>query len=450
MDLFGDDGKGDEIDISHSPLATRMRPSSFDEFVGQRHILGKGKLLRRSIEADKVGSIILYGPPGSGKSTLARIIAEVTRSHFVKVSAVTSSVGELKAIAKDAANRLRTSKRRTILFIDEIHRFNKAQQDVLLPFVEAGIVSLIGTTTYNPFFYINAALISRSRVFQLNILGEDDLKEIAKRALRDKEKGLGRYRVDIPDEVLNYLVKISEGDARKVLNALEVSVLTTPADSSGVIHIDLATAEDSIQKKAVVYDRDGDQHYDTISAFIKSMRGSDPDAALYWLAKMIYAGEDPRFIARRIVICAAEDVGNADPNALVVANAAFQAAEFVGMPEAQIPLAQAVVYVATAPKSNSSVMGISKALKDVKDEKTQGVPKHLRDAHYGSAKKLGHGEGYKYAHSYPEHIVEQEYMPEKKTYYVPSDQGYEKEIAARIKMWKGMLRNRKVKRNKTR
>lgn len=426
---------------SVAPLATRVRPLTLEHFQGQEHILGQGKLLRRAIDADKVGSIILYGPPGSGKTTLARIITTVTQSHFVRMSAVTSNVAQLRKVFAEAELRLKNNGRRTILFIDEIHRFNKAQQDVLLPCMETAVVSLIGTTTHNPFFYLTSPLISRARVFKLEALKDKDLRSIIKRTLRDKDKGLGEYRVELQPKALNHLIKVSEGDARKALNALEVAVLTTQPDARGMRKIDLGIVEEAIQKKAVVYDRDEDQHYDVISAFIKSMRGSDPDAALYWLAKMLYAGEDPRFIVRRMVIAAAEDVGNADPMALVVATAALSAVEFVGMPEAQIPLAQAVVYLATAPKSNASCTAIARAMKDVEKEKTLEVPKHLRDSNYYSAKAFASGEGYKYPHSYPGHIVDQQYMPRPRRYYEASDQGYEKEIAERIKLWKESLKS---------
>jgi putative ATPase len=428
--------QSDKPDIaSNAPLAARMRPRTLDEYIGQTHILGKGKLLRRAIEADRLSSIILYGPPGTGKTSLAHCIAQATKSKFERLSGVESSVADMRRVTAVAANRLRTSGQKTILFIDEIHRFNKAQQDVLLPDVESGTVRLIGATTHNPFFYINSPLVSRSQVFELKILTEDEIITLLRRALADKERGLGSYTVTISDDALRFIAKQSDGDARKALNALEVGVLTTPPVGDA-IPFDLKVAEESIQKKAVVYDGDEDQHYDTISAFIKSMRGSDPDAAIYWLAKMLYAGEDIRFIARRIVICAAEDVGNADPRALTVAVAAQQAVEFVGMPEAQIPLAQATIYIATAPKSNSSIAAIGAAMEDVKQGRTMEVPDALKDAHYKSAEKLGHGKGYKYSHDYEGHHVAQDYTPEKRTYYTPSDQGYEVEIRKRIEQWK--------------
>ncbi len=442
MDLFGvRDPHSDEELLGVAPLATRMRPRSFEEFVGQDHILGPGKLLRRTIEAGKIGSVIFYGPPGSGKTSLARVIASVTQSAFVQISAVTSGVRDIRSIGEAARQSFRAAPlARTILFVDEVHRFNKAQQDVLLPYVEKGILSLIGTTTQNPFFYINAALVSRSRVFEFRPLSNQEMETVLRRALTDPERGLGQFKVNVTKEAMDHLIASSEGDVRRALNALEVAVVSTPPGEDGAVEVGLGAAEDSIQKKAVLYDRDGDAHYDTISAFIKSMRGSDPDAAVYWLAKMLHAGEDPRFLARRIVICAAEDVGNADPRALVLAAAALQAVEFVGMPEAQIPLAQAAIYVATAPKSNSSYTAISKALADVAEERTQAVPEHLRDASYPGAKRLGRGEGYRYPHDYPEHIVEQVYLPREAVYYEPSSEGYEKEIARRIENWKQKLK----------
>jgi putative ATPase len=451
MDLFGDERAEDQAPPAHAvPLAARMRPRSLDEFVGQAHLVGPGRMLRRAIEADRVGSAILYGPPGSGKTALANVIATMTESRFVALSAVITNVAELKQIAADAANRLRQSGRRTTLFLDEVHRFNKARQDVLLPFVEQGILTLIGATTYNPFFYINAALVSRSKVLPLRPLDDEAIRTIVRRALADAERGLGGQPIELADEALEHIVTVSDGDARKALNALEIAALSTPPRQDGTIVVDRRAIEESIQRKAVVYDRDGDQHYDTASAFIKSMRGSDPDAALYWMAKMLEAGEDPRFVARRVVIAAAEDVGNADPRALSVATAAFQAVDFVGMPEAKIPLAQAVVYVATAPKSNASCVAIDKALDAVRQEKTHEVATHLKDASYAGAKRLGHGEGYKYPHSFDGHIVEQEYVPnaqgdlrEGERFYVPSDQGYERRIGERLGQWGAALGQRR-------
>jgi putative ATPase len=422
---------------SHQPLAARMRPANLTEFVGQSHILGQGQLLRRAIEADRIQSLIFYGPPGTGKTSLAQIIARQTRSKFERLSGVESNVADMRRVLSAAANRLENKGQSTILFIDEIHRFNKAQQDVLLPDVEAGVVRLIGATTHNPFFFVNSPLVSRSQIFELAPLSETELLELLKRALADQERGLGYLNLRADEPALQHLAKLSDGDARKALNAMEIAALTTPPDPTGRIHIDLAVAEQSIQKKAVVYD-DEDAHYDTISAFIKSMRGSDPDAALYWLAKMIHAGEDPRFIARRIVIHAAEDVGLADPMALVLASAAFQAAEFIGWPEARIPLAEATIYIATAPKSNSTITAIDSALKDVQSGRTLEVPKHLKDTHYRAAQRLGHGKGYKYAHDFPEHFVAQDYLGTKRQYYTPTEQGTEKKIKERVDKWRAL------------
>jgi putative ATPase len=429
INLFSPDEKDVPLD---SPLSARMRPRSLEEFVGQKHILGEGKLLTRAIEADKISSLILYGPPGVGKTTLGLCIANKTQSHFEKINAVASNVEEMRKVLAAAKHRRSIRGAKTILFIDEIHRFNKAQQDVLMPDIEDGNIILIGATVFNPFFALVAPLLSRSLVFELQSLSREDLTVLIRRALEDKERGLGALSVKMETQALAFLSTISDGDARKALNALEVAVLTTPKSPDGSIHITLPIAEESIQKKQVNYDGDGDAHYDTISAFIKSMRGSDADAALYWMAKMIYAGEDPRFIARRIVICASEDVGNADPQALVLANAALQAAELIGLPEARIILAQAAVYVACAPKSNAVYLAIDKALADVKEQRTQGVPSHLKDSHYKGADKLGHGAGYKYAHDYPMHYVEQEYMPHEAVYYEPTLQGYEAKIKERM------------------
>lgn len=412
----------------YTPLAVRMRPRDLKEFVGQTHILGQGKLLRRAIDADRISSLILYGPPGTGKTALAHVIANITNAYFHEINAVISNVQELRDAIRSSKEREASSGKKTILFVDEIHRFNKAQQDVLMPDVEKGNPVLIGATTHNPFFSLVSPLISRSIVFELKRLSKDEIVHILKNALKDKDRGLGKMPVRIDEKTLCFLADASDGDARKALNALEIGTATTAPDKKGAIDFNLRVAEESIQKKSLVYDRDEDAHYDTISAFIKSMRGSDPDAALYWLAKMLYAGEDPRFIARRIVICAAEDVGNADPQALLVANAAFQVSEFVGMPEARIPLAQAVCYIACAPKSNAAYLGIEKAMKDIEESRTLEVPRHLKDANYAGAKKLGHGEGYKYSHQYKGHYVEQEYIPEKKVYYEPTDIGYEKKI----------------------
>ena len=425
-----------EIDVRrHQPLAARMRPRQLDELAGQSHILGPGQLLRRAIEADRIQSLIFYGPPGTGKTSHAQIIARQTRSKFERLSGVESNVADMRRVLSAAANRLENKGLSTILFVDEIHRFNKAQQDVLLPDVESGVIRLIGATTHNPFFFVNSPLVSRSQIFELRPLSEEDLYGLLQRALTDSERGLGFLKIQADDAALRHLAKLSDGDARKALNSLEIAALTTSPRPDGVVHIDLAVAEQSIQKKAVVYD-DEDAHYDTISAFIKSMRGSDPDATLYWLAKMIHAGEDPRFIARRIVIHAAEDVGLADPMALVLANAAFQAAEFIGWPEAQIPLAEATIYIATAPKSNSTIKAIGAAVKEVESGRTLPVPEHLRDSSYPGAKRLGHGEGYKYAHDYEGHFVAQDYLGSERRYYEPMEQGAEKRIKARLDKWR--------------
>ncbi len=441
-------GAVDERAFRHQPMAARMRPRDLNEFVGQSHILGPGQLLRRAIEADRIQSLIFFGPPGTGKTSLAQIIARQTKSKFERLSGVESNVADMRRVLSAAANRLENKGQSTILFVDEIHRFNKAQQDVLLPDVEAGVVRLIGATTHNPFFFVNSPLVSRSQIFELQPLGENDLYVLLQRALVDNERGLGHMKVQADEGALRHLAKLSDGDARKALNALEIAALTTVPANDGAIHIDLAVAEQSIQKKAVVYD-DEDAHYDTISAFIKSMRGSDPDATLYWLAKMIHAGEDPRFIARRIVIQAAEDVGLADPMALVLANAAFQAAEFIGWPEARIPLAEAAIYIATATKSNSTVMAIDAALKDVESGRTLPVPEHLRDASYQGAKRLGHGTGYQYAHDHPGHFVAQDYLGADKRYYEPTEQGVEKKIKERVEKWRAQFATSGVRNPKT-
>lgn len=420
-----------------APLATRMRPRTLEEFIGQRHILAPGKLLWRAIKADRVSSIILYGPPGTGKTSLAQVIANATKSKFERLTGVESNVADIRRVIATAANRLANSGQKTILFIDEIHRFNKAQQDVLLPDVENGVVRLIGATTHNPFFYVNSPLVSRSQIFQLNPLTPDDIKELLQRALADKERGLGDKKVKVDAEALDFLATACDGDARKALNSLEIAALTTPSGP-----ITKAIAEESIQKKAVVYDAGEDEHYDTISAFIKSMRGSDPDAALYWLAKMVVAGEDPRFIARRIVLLAAEDVGLADPQALVLSVAAHHAVEFIGWPEGELPLAEATVYCATAPKSNASAKGIWSAKADVEQGRTLEVPAHLKDTHYKGSARLGHGKGYKYAHDFEGHVVEQEHLPEKRTYYEPSDQGFEMKVRERMEKWKQLLKKK--------
>jgi len=409
--------------IKDMPLALRMSPERLSQFVGQEHILGKGKLLRRAIESDRIVSLIFYGPSGCGKSALARIIAERTKAHFEELNAVTSGVADLRKIIERAWQKRKFSGQKTILLIDELHHFNRSQQDGLLPDVEKGIVTLIGITTENPYFYINSRLLSRSQIFEFKPLSDEELKVILKRAIEDKENGLGKKRINIAPEALKHLIKTANGDARRALNALEVGVMTTKPSRNGEINFTLSIAEESIQKKAVVYDKKGNEHYDTISAFIKSMRGSDPDATLYWLAKMIYAGEDPRFIARRIVICASEDVGNADPQALVVANAALEACEFLGMPEAKIPLAQAAIYIACAPKSNAAYKGIDKALADIEEKKVLKPPKYLT--------KVGQKD-YKYPHNYAKGWVEQDYLPVKRKYYFPTEEGYEAKIKKRM------------------
>jgi putative ATPase len=433
MDLFEKEQKNK----TPQPLAARMAPQDLGEFQGQEHIVGEGKLLRRAIEADRISSLIFYGPPGVGKTALAMVISKRTGARFVRENAVSSNIKDVRDVMKAAKDHKTLKGVKTILLLDEIHRFNKAQQDVLMPEVEEGDIILIGTTTENPFFSVNSALLSRSQVFEFKPLGEKDVQEILKRAVRDEARGLGKMKLKVDEDALEHLARISDGDARKALGSLEIAALTTLPGTDGTIRVTLREAEESIQKKAIVYGRDGDAHYDTASSYIKSMRGSDPDAALYWLAKMIVAGEDPRFIARRLVICASEDVGNADPQALVVSNAAMQVAEFIGFPEARIPLAQATVYVACAPKSNAAYMAVEKAIQDVSEERTQEVPDHLKDASYGGAEKLGHGEGYKYAHAFDKHYVEQDYMRKKKTYYIPTDMGYERKIKEWMKTLKG-------------
>jgi putative ATPase len=418
-----------------------MRPRTLDEFVGQTHILGVGQSLRRAVEADRIQSLILFGPPGTGKTSLAQIIAHRTHSRFERLSAVEANVADLRRVLATAAHRLANSGPSTILFLDEIHRFNRAQQDVLLPDVESGVIRLIGATTENPFFFVNSPLVSRSQIFQLQPLTPAEIAELLQRALRDPERGLGRLPIRATPDAIQHLAIAADGDGRKALNSLEIAALTTPVASDGEILIDLAVAEQCIQKKAIVYDAEGDAHYDTISAFIKSMRGSDPDATLYWLAKMIHAGEDPRFIARRIVIHAAEDVGLADPLALMLATAAFQASEFIGWPEARIPIAEAALYIATAPKSNSTVTAIDAALAEIRSGRTLPVPVHLRDAHYQGAQRLGHGKGYLYPHDYPGHVVAQDYLGTALRFYHPSDQGRERQIRERLEAWKNVLEN---------
>lgn len=428
MDLF--EYMAETKKENESPLASRMRPKTLDEVVGQQHIIGRDKLLYRAIKADKLGSIILYGPPGTGKTTLAKVIANTTSSRFTQINATVAGKKDMEEIVKQAKDLLGMYQQKTILFIDEIHRFNKGQQDYLLPYVEDGTITLIGATTENPYFEVNGALISRSSVFELKTLSKEDIKTLILRAIEDKDRGMGSFNAAIDEEALEFLADVSGGDARNALNAVELGVLTTKRSEDGIIHITLDVAEECIQKRVVKYDKNGDNHYDTVSAFIKSMRGSDPDAALFYLAKMLYAGEDIKFIARRIMICASEDVGNADPNALTVAVSAAQAVERIGMPEAQIILGQAVTYIACAPKSNAAYMGIAAAMNAVKNNKTT-IPAHLQDAHYKGSAKLGHGVGYKYAHDYENHYVAQQYLPDEikdARFYEPGSLGYEKNI----------------------
>ena len=416
---------------SEAPLASRLRPTTLDEVVGQQHIVGKDKLLYRAIKADKLSSIIFYGPPGTGKTTLAKVIAHTTSAEFMQINATSVGKKDMEEVITAAKNNQGMYGKKTILFIDEIHRFNKGQQDYLLPYVEDGTIILIGATTENPYFEVNGALLSRSVIFELKKLSKEDIRTLLLRAISDKEKGMGAYNAAIDDDALEFLADVSNGDARAALTALELGVLTTDRSEDGIIHITIDVASECIQKRVISYDKSGDNHYDTVSAFIKSMRGSDPDAAVYYLARMLYAGEDVKFIARRIMILASEDIGNADPMALTVAVSAAQAVERIGMPEAQIILAQAVTYMASAPKSNSAVNAISRAMNVVGRTKTPPVPTHLQDAHYKSAEKLGHGLGYKYAHNYKNHYVKQQYLPDGLTdevFYEPSENGYEATI----------------------
>lgn len=419
------------------PLAARMRPRSLAEFVGQQHFLGEGKLLRRLLKADRLGSVIFYGPPGTGKTTLARLLATESRSHYQQLNAVTSGVKELREVIEQARDRLASSGQKTLLFVDEIHRFNKAQQDVLLPDVEDGTLVLVGATTQNPFFAINSALVSRSRIFQFQPLASDEIKALVRRAVADRERGLGNEDVRLEDDALDFLAETSDGDARRALAALEVGVLSS--DDRPLVFT-RSLAEESVQRKAIEYDATGDAHYDTASALIKSIRGSDPDAALYWLARMLEAGEDVRFLARRIVIAASEDIGNADPQALPIAVAAMQATEFVGLPECQLPLAQAVTYLACAPKSNAATVGISEARRDVSEGRLLPVPIHLRDRHYKGADRFGHGEGYQYSHDAPDGIAAQDYLGVEREYYRPVPRGFETELADRLKSIRARLR----------
>lgn len=428
MDLF--DYMREQNKENESPLASRLRPTTLDEVVGQEHIIGKGKLLYRAIKADKLSSILFYGPPGTGKTTLAKVIANTTSAEFMQINATSAGKKDMEDVVQKAKDNAGMYGKKTILFIDEIHRFNKGQQDYLLPFVEDGTVILIGATTENPYFEVNAALLSRSIIFELHLLSAENIKTLLQRAVSD-EKGLAAYKAKIDPDALDFLAEICGGDARMALNAIELGVLTTQRSEDGIIHITQEVATECIQKRVVRYDKSGDNHYDTISAFIKSMRGSDPDAAVYYLARMLYAGEDIKFIARRIMICASEDVSNADPMALVVATSAAQAVERIGMPEARIILAQAVTYVASAPKSNSAITAIDEAMESVRNEKISGIPTHLQDAHYKSASKLGHGVGYQYAHAFPNHYVEQQYLPDElvgRAFYRPTKNGYEKTI----------------------
>ena len=415
------------------PLAARMRPRTIDEFVGQQHFLGPGKLLRRMLEADRLGSVIFYGPPGTGKTSLAELIARHTKSNFLRLNAASAGVKDVRAVLDEARTALETGQKRTVLFIDELHHFNRTQQDVLLPDVEEGVVTLIGATTQNPFFSLVSPLVSRSRVFEFKALEREDVLTLLRRALADRERGLGGRNVTVDEKALEFLAEVSDGDARRALSALEVGILSLSGTETV---FDIAVAQESIQKKAIQYDATGDEHYDAASALIKSMRGSDPDAATYWLARMLEAGEEPRFLARRIVIAAAEDVGNADPMALLIANAAAQVTEFVGMPECRIPLVQAATYVALAPKSNATIKAIDAALDDVRTQRVLPVPVHLRDAHYPGAARLGHGEGYEYAHNHPDGWVAADYMGVEKTYYEPVDRGLEAELLKRLNDFK--------------
>lgn len=437
MDLFRAAGEAQRK--KEAPLAVRMRPKTLEEFAGQEEILGPGKLLRRAIEVDRLSSMILYGPPGSGKTTLALLIAGYTKAHFERVNAVTAGVAEVREVIRAAGERLALYRQKTIVFIDEIHRFNKAQQDALLPAVEEGTILLIGATTENPYYQLTAPLLSRCRVFRLSALKKEDLRAIVERALADRENGLGEYEVELTPEAMEHLLKVAAGDARTALNGLELAVLSTEPSTGNKRLITPEIIADSVQQRVLRYDKDGDEHYDTISAFIKSIRGSDPDAAVFYLARMLEAGEDPRFIARRMIISAAEDIGNADPRALTVAVAAAQALEMVGLPEGRIPLAQATLYLATAPKSNAAYWAINRAAEDVKNEETGGVPRHLRDSSHPGTKAMGHGKGYLYPHDFPGHYVKQQYLPDRlqgRVYYEPADQGYEKEIRRRLAAWR--------------
>ncbi|MFC1467448.1 replication-associated recombination protein A [Verrucomicrobiota bacterium] len=446
MDLFSDKPDKREAAVKSTksaPLSARMRPQALDDIAGQDHIIGPDKLLRRAIEADRLGSIILYGPPGCGKTSMAEVIAKTTARRFERVSGVMANVAILRNILKAAEQIKRMQGKETILFIDEIHRFNKAQQDVLLPYVENGDITLIGATTHNPSFFINTPLCSRSQVFQLDPVSEEAILALLKRAL-SHSSGLGDLPIKSDENALQHLAAVCEGDARRALNALEIAALTTHPDDSQTIHLTKQVIEESVQRRAISYDHDEDEHYDTISAFIKSVRGSDPDAAVYWLAKMLYAGEDPRFIARRLIILASEDIGNADPRGLTIATAAMQAVDFIGMPEARITLSQATTYLASAPKSNAAYLAINEALSDIRKGRVQPVPKHLRDSHYKGAKDLGHV-GYQYAHDGEGHFVAQDYLTIPKTYYKPNNQGYEETISKRLAYWRSLKRQQRKK-----
>jgi putative ATPase len=421
-----------------APLAARMRPRSLEEFVGQEHLVGPGRILRRLVDSGELASVVLYGPPGTGKTTLARILAQSARAHFETLNAVTSGAADIRRVAQEAHDRLRFHRQRTVVFVDEIHRFNRAQQDLLLPHVEDGTLVLVGATTENPFFALNSTLVSRVRILRLEPLSPEEIRRIVQRALQDSERGLGRLAVELDPQALEHLVQACGGDARVALNALEVAVTTTTPGPDGVRRVGLEAVVEALQRPVLRYDREGDQHYDTVSAFIKSMRGSDPDAAVYWLVRMLEAGEDPRFVARRMVIHAAEDVGLADPTALLVATAAAHAVEYVGMPEAQIPLAEAAIYIACAPKSNAVVRALARAREDVRTHTPEPVPAHLRDSSYPGAVRLGHGQGYRYPHDYPGGFVEQDYLPEGlrgRVYYEPTDRGLEATLRQRLQNW---------------
>lgn len=452
INLF-ENSKQNQQSSDDQPLAYRMRPRSFSELYGQEEIIGEGKVLRRAIEADRLQSLIFYGPPGTGKTSIARIIAETTSAEFIKLNAVTSGVQDIRDVLEKAKNNLNLYDKKTILFIDEIHRFNKSQQDALLPAVEKGTVIMVGATTENPYFEVNSPLLSRSRVFRLHPLTKEEVLSIIKDALQDSERGLGDYDIAVEEKTLDFIAEGADGDARVALNALELAVLSTPPDKEGKIHIDKETVADSMQEKILNYDKTGDNHYDTISAFIKSIRGSDPDAALFWLARMLEAGEDPRFIARRMIVHSAEDIGLADSRALMVAESAARALEHVGMPEARIPLAEAAVYLAAAPKSNSVIKGIDAAMEYVRNHETGAVPLHLRDSHYEGASELDHGKNYKYPHSYPGNYVKQQYLPEESEgleFYEPGKQGEEAKIKERLDFWQNLQHNENNKKSDSR